>query len=243
MSVISSIKPGNVALNEFSDQQDLIAAMADHVVTLLRTSIVEDGIASLAVSGGRSPIPLFQALSNVELPWDKVTVTLVDERWVPNDHEDSNEKLVKDYLLKNNARAACFIPMKNSAFTAEDGQIHLEELYRSTLRKKFSVVVLGMGEDGHTASFFPEAKTLSLALDMSSRRACQAIVPPEASHHRMTLTLPRLLASKEVILQISGNNKRKIYDAAMGLSDPDYAVPVSYIVHQDFAPVTVYWAP
>lgn len=235
-------KATSVMFNQFANQEDLISALADRVVTALRKSIAEEGQASLAVSGGRSPVPLFQTLAKTPLPWEKVTITLIDERWVPRNHDDSNEKLVRDNLIQGEATAACFIPLKNDEDTPQKGEAKLNTVL-AILPKTLTIAVLGMGEDGHTASFFPHAETLRQALDLDSGKSCQWIEPRTASHSRMTLTLPRILASREVILHISGKAKKLVYDRAMNGNEAVEALPVKSILNQLQSPVNVYWAP
>ena len=131
------------------------------------------GQGSLVLSGGRTPMGFFHQLSQQVLDWSKVTVTLADERWVNADHKDSNEKLVKENLLINEAHCAKFLSLKNSAETAVSGEAELE----AELSKygQFTVVILGMGDDGHTASLFPGADALfaGLALEFSE----EAVLP------------------------------------------------------------------
>ena len=121
---------------------------------LLTQSITEYGCASIAVSGGRTPISLFEELSKLNLDWSKVELTLVDERWIDAKNEDSNELLVRKYLIKNEATQIKFFPIKSSAKSIKEGQILYEKVLQQ-VKLPFDVIVLGMGDDGHTASLFP----------------------------------------------------------------------------------------
>ncbi|MCF6186212.1 MAG: 6-phosphogluconolactonase [Desulfobulbaceae bacterium] len=112
--------------SEFSNRSTLAKSLADRIGELLTSGIRKNGRASLAVSGGSTPVELFERLSELDIPWAKVVITLVDERWVEPEAEDSNEHLVRTHLLKNKATAATFIPMKNPAPTAGEARRHAQ---------------------------------------------------------------------------------------------------------------------
>lgn len=225
---------------KFDSQAALITGITGSIAQLLATAINKRGGASLAVSGGSTPVLMFEALSRVDLAWDKVVVSLVDERWVDVADKDSNENLVRRHLLKNKA-AAAFIGMKTAAATASEAEKECNNRLK-LLPMPYDVMVLGMGDDGHTASLFPGAEKLPLAVDMASGHACMAIVPKAAPHERMTLTLPAILNAREIIILISGTEKREVYEKALGDGPPE-EMPIRYILRQDKVPVTVYWAP
>jgi 6-phosphogluconolactonase len=181
----------------------------------------------------------FHQLSQQALDWSKVTVTLADERWVDNDHQDSNEKLVRENLLINEAHCAQFLSLKNSAQTAVEGEAALEaELAEYG---QFTVVILGMGDDGHTASLFPGATALAAGLDLDSGRSCIAVMPTAAPHERISMTLPRLLNTERLIIHISGENKQKVLDQAQAGNNAE-ELPIRSVLQQSQVPVTVYWA-
>ena len=138
---------------EFENASALDVALVKQVVDLLSEAIEIHEVASLVVSGGRTPQGFFHLLSQQALDWSKVTVTLADERWVDPDHKDSNEKLVRENLLINEASSARFLPLKSSSSSAVEGEDSLEQSLSAI--DTFTVVILGMGDDGHTASLFP----------------------------------------------------------------------------------------
>ncbi|MFT5481683.1 MAG: 6-phosphogluconolactonase [Halieaceae bacterium] len=200
--------------NDFETREALAAKLADVIAGNLSVAISRRGIATLAVSGGSTPKPLFRELSTREIDWSRVSVTLVDERWVPEDHIDSNAALVRDNLLQGAARAANFVSMKiagEDAFGARDGC----ERQLADFANGIDVVVLGMGDDGHTASFFPGAATLAEALDVESSRLCVAVKPPLAPHDRMTLSLAVIKRSEHLYLHITGASKRELLVQAL----------------------------
>ena len=218
-----------------------MAVLADQVAEFLRASIRERGRASLVVSGGSTPVPFFVALSELALAWEKVTITLADERWVEPSEPDSNERLVRLHLLQNRAAAAHLVGLKTEAPTAVQGEKECDDRL-AVLQRPFDVLILGMGNDGHTASLFPEAERLSEALAMDSGQLCIAITPPVAPHERMTLTLPALLQSREIILHLVGSGKRSVYENAMEKGAVE-EMPVRAVLGQTSAPVTVFWCP
>ena len=227
--------------NKFSDRQSLTTTLADHIGTQLSAAITARGTASLAVSGGSTPVGLFEQLSELDIAWQDVVITLVDERWVEPADNDSNEHLVRTHLLKNRAAQATFIGMKNDAATAGAGETGCE-LELQKVPRPFDLLILGMGGDGHTASLFPGATKLAAATDMDSGRVCMGIAPVTAPHERMTLTLPAILDSREIILHITGTDKKDVLDKAMQ-DGPTPEMPIRFVLRQQVTPVTVYWAP
>ncbi|MDG4475144.1 6-phosphogluconolactonase [Thiovibrio frasassiensis] len=226
---------------EFKDSSALVAALADRVAELLRVGIRARDRASLVVSGGSTPLPFFAALSEKHLDWEEVVVTLADERWVEPSDAASNEQLVRRYLLQNRAALARFVGLKTEALTAAEGENDCAERLAGVPRP-FDALVLGMGNDGHTASLFPQAARLKKALALDSGQLCMAITPPAAPHERMTLTLPTLLQSREIILHIVGSDKRIVYEKALA-EGPVGEMPIRAILRQTFSPVTVFWSP
>lgn len=227
--------------NKFSDRKGLVVNLAGRIGALLSNGIQNNGKASLAVSGGSTPIELFQTLSNLDISWQQVVINLVDERWVAPSEPDSNEHLVRTHLLKNKAAAALFIGMKNSASTASAGEAECEQQLQKVPRP-FDVLILGMGNDGHTASLFPGAEKLAPATDMDSRKSCIGIAPLTAPHERMTLTLPAILDSRQIFLHITGQKKYDVLQKAL-TEGPSVEMPIRYILRQQTTPVSVFRAP
>ncbi|MDO9250171.1 MAG: 6-phosphogluconolactonase [Hydrogenophaga sp.] len=217
------------------------AAIAAHIATALRAAIAARGLASLAVSGGKSPIPLFEALREHDLDWSKVTIVLVDERVVPRDHADSNTALVARHLLQGRAAAARFLPFFRElapTFNAEvlDALVRDAEDRIATLPWPLDVAVLGMGEDAHTASLFPGAPGYARAIATDQRLAW--VVPDTAPHARLSLTLSALLAARELVLSIAGESKLAVYRRAAQKADE--ALPISLVINQTQAPLSVW---
>ena len=210
------------------------------VAELLRQGIAERKVASLAVSGGRSPIAFFDQLSRQILPWEKVSITLVDERWVPTDSEDSNEHLVRQHLLRNAAASAQFVPLKTPAASPQLALTERESVI-NTMPWPLDIIVLGMGEDGHTASLFPGAENLAAALDVTRPALLTAIDPPDADHPRMSFTLRALLHTRCVVLLIQNSRKGAIYQQARDGADVAQ-LPIAGVLSQAKVRVEVFWA-
>lgn len=219
----------------FESQAAAAETLARHVAADLAAAIGRRGHAVLAVSGGRSPVPFLQALSAEVLDWSRVCVTLVDERVVAPDHADSNAALVRDYLLQGAAADATFRPLVSVA-----ANVDAELAQAAAQWQTPDVVVLGMGEDGHTASLFPDAANLAEGLDPANSAALLAVVPPEAPHTRISMTLAEILRSGKLYLAIAGDNKRRVLEHASRTLSA--AQPVSHLLQQTENPLHVYWA-
>lgn len=230
----------------FEDRDSLFSALALACQRHLDKALTDKGEASFMVSGGGTPAPLYQALSESDLDWSKIHVALVDERWVDKDHDASNEALIERTLLINNAAEATFTGMKTAAETALEGCAESEQHYRA-IPKPFTVAILGMGNDGHTASLFPHAQGLSEALAEDNTQLTAAITAQQSevtgpNTERLTLTLNGLLHSKRLIILLTGEEKLAVFKQAQA----DGAVedmPVRAILRQNKVPVELYWAP
>ena len=217
-----------VTLKEFGSREEASSALADELEQVLRASLQDDAEASLVVSGGTSPRSLFHHLSRRDLAWDRVWIIPSDERMVPLDHPDRNEAMIRRELLRDRARAAGLVSLLVS------GPLP------GSLLGQFDAVVLGMGEDGHTASLFPDSPDLQAAL--ASEKVLYRLDVPRLSADRITLTPHALLHSGKLYLLFFGEDKRRVFDAAMAHGEvAEY--PVRFLLQQDKVPVTVYWAP
>lgn len=229
----------NITESRFTNADELALSLANFIEFELTQAVKARGSASLVVSGGNTPRLLFKLLSQRLLPWSKIIITLADERWVDIDSSASNEAMIRDTLLQGAASEATFIALKNSAQTAAEGQDMCHETF-ANLSEPFDVVILGMGEDGHTASLFPYVS--GSALDINSAPLCASITPPEAAHERMTLTARALLNSRKLILHIVGDSKWQVYQNARQKGSAD-EMPIRFALHQDKVPLEVYWSP
>ena len=229
--------------------RELRAANSEAQAALLAAAIGADlgaalalrPYASLVVSGGRTPALMFAHLARQALDWPRVQITLADERWVAVADPASNESLVRGSLLRERAAAARFIGMKNDAATPAEGAARAWSSI-AAMPQPFDVVVLGMGDDAHTASLFPGSAGLSAALDPGVPPGCVAMDPQGAPHPRLSLNLAALLHSRRICLQISGAYKWRVYQRALA-AGPIGDLPVRAILQQGTVPVDVYWCP
>ena len=230
---------GAVGMSEwrsFDSKEQLDAQLAKQVALNLREDIGLYGSASLAVSGGNTPKNMFHQLSLCEIQWSKVDITLVDERWVDPGNEDSNERLVRECLLQNEAVAAQFYGLKTSCNDATGGLVAAGEGL-AHVRRPFSIVILGVGGDGHTASWFPRASNLNDLLDPEGEAELAVCDPVTAPYQRITLTFPAVLNARNIFIHIVGEEKKKVLREAV-----DVGTPISEILKQATTPVTIWWA-
>lgn len=225
-------------IKKFRTPHDLNVDLALRVAAHLETDISLHGRATAVVSGGRTPIGFFQQLAKQDIAWDRVSITLADERWVDASHSDSNERLVRENLLIHRATDASFISLKNKAMSAQEGQKELATRLKQV--GKFSAVVLGMGNDGHTASLFPGMTNLVSGLDMESGLDCLATSPDTAPHERITLTLPRLLRSTIIFLHLTGTSKLQMLEEVLEGRDI-YEFPVRSVLQQKVTDLEIFY--
>ena len=211
----------------FEAREALAETLARDVADELSRAIEAKGRATLAVSGGTTPRLFFEKLSMIDIPWSRVAVTLVDERQVPETSERSNARLVRQHLLQNRAAAARFVPLVDNPDAEK--------------MPAFDVAVLGMGNDGHTASFFPGGDTLAEAIDAETSKRLIAITAPGSGEPRLTFTLPVLEQAGRLALHIEGTEKQQVLKQALA-AGPEEDMPVRAVL-RGAAPVTLYWCP
>ncbi|MCA0927184.1 6-phosphogluconolactonase [Ruegeria profundi] len=220
-------------LQEYADRDMLAIDVANVLAGNLESALLNHDLVSLAVPGGTTPGPIFDVLCAADLEWDRVQVLPTDERCVPGDHERSNERLIRERLLTNRASVAQYIPLYVPGKDPEDVLPELESLIAPL--RPLSVLVLGMGEDMHTASLFPGMAGLEAALDNNAPplAIARTEVQPEA---RITLTAPVLDGALSKHLIIFGAAKRDALDRAMSL--PPEEAPIAAVL----SGMTVHWA-
>jgi 6-phosphogluconolactonase len=229
------------ARRDFGSRAALADALAADIARSLADSIAARGEASLLVSGGSTPKRLFQELAGHPLDWRAVRVSLVDERWVSPDSQRSNARLVAENLLTGPAEAAEFVPLYTEGMSAADGVAPAIER-AGRLCRPFDAVILGMGTDGHTASFFPGADRLDAALDPANASPLIAIEAPGAGEPRLTFTLPSLLDTRLLALHVEGAQKAEALERALA-PGPVAEMPVRAVLRQATTPLTIYWCP
>lgn len=229
--------------HDYPDAAALTAALTARLGEICANALRERGRALLSLAGGRTPLPLYRVLAAQDLEWPQVVAMPGDDRCVAHDHPACNVAALRDAFVQ--AADMCI-----ESLTVADGDVAASLVHaRARLRmhtQAFDAVVLGMGEDAHTASLFPGAARLTEAMAADAREDAFAIVPeplpPEAPFARITLGLARLLRARELHLLISGQRKRDVLRAAQATLDP-MRMPVSALLHAPDAVVHIHWSP
>lgn len=225
-------------LEAFGSRPALMAAAADRLASALEDAIGRHGSACVALSGGSTPEPAYRDLAAKQIDWAKITFALVDERFVPPTDEASNQALIQRTLGSALDAGAKLAPMFFPAATVADSADQAEAHYA---RLRIDIALMGMGGDGHTASWFPGVPALGSALDLANQRTVIALQAPQAagSTDRLTLTRRAISQAGRVILLIIGEDKRARLEQALQHDD----APVSALFAPNMPTPEVLWAP
>lgn len=225
-------------LTAFPTRVALMQATADRIAAALRDGLAARGQASAVLSGGGTPEPAYQALGKMNLDWPKITFALVDERFVPPTHDASNEALLRRTLAAALDRGARLLPMY-APMTLQDAADRADRLYAPLAP---DIALMGMGDDGHTASWFPGAPKLDEALDLAATRTvvAQRVANVAGAPERLTLTRAGLARAGAVLLLIAGDAKRARLEAALGRAP---WAPVAALFEPPLPAPETYWAP
>ena len=210
----------------------LSEAFAEYASDILNKALEKKPFASLVVPGGSTPRHYLPALAKCPLPWERVTITLSDERWVDVNDEQSNENLVKKCLLENLPASAPFVSLKthhNNPFTA------IKEINQrlNKIPQPLNLTVLGLGEDGHVASLFP-----GMHFDLLSTQHCVAVAPPIAPSPRVSLSLPMLAKSKYIALVVVGETKQHLLNQLNKDSHPE--LPIQWLFQRTHSQIDIF---
>ena len=229
--------PATVKVHALTDAKRLAATLASDVAERLRAAIASKGQACVVLSGGRSPVPFLEQLALEKLDWSKVTVSLADERWVPVEHADSNAGLLARHLLKGEAAKARFMGLYQRADNLDAAAQQADQVLADL--PPIDVLVLGMGDDGHTASLFPDSPNLAEGLDPDSKRRCLPLLAPSVPHQRLSMTRALLSSAAFVALSVQGPGKLATLRAALA-GDDLTQMPIRAFLHD---PLDIYWCP
>ena len=229
----------NLREHRYADSNTLADALAQSVADDLRSGITARDRATLVVSGGTTPKKFLAKLAQQDLDWPKVTITLADERWVPPTHARSNEHLLRNTLLTGRAAAATFVPLYTDAPDPESGLTETAERI-GALPLPFDAVVLGLGNDGHCASLFPDGDRFAQACDAANPARVSPMRSATAGEPRMTLTLSALVATRALYLHIEGADKQAVL-AHVRAGEGAYAhSPLRALLRAARVPLNVY---
>ena len=193
--------------------------ISQRIFKILEKDLCDNVKSSFIVSGGSSPVQIFRDLSDMQTKWHDINISLVDDRVVGIDHQDSNEKLVNDLLIKNKAKDANFISICN------------QPLNLLKIKRPFGVMLLGMGEDGHFASLFPKLiETNPEYFDLESDAEIFFTEPMgDPCHRRASMNLSMILESKNIFLLVSSEKKLEVLNKAKS----DKSLPLYYLLNQN----------
>lgn len=226
--------------SRFNNGEILALHLAEDLAERMRKTIAKQGKVAVALSGGRTPVQFFHTLAKQELDWGKVVFTLVDERWVDISSEASNERLIRTHLLQGKAAKAWLVPLKNAAKSALTGYMDCENRLFSEM-PYLDYAVMGMGSDGHTASWFPHSAALPKVLSSESSAKCTPITDAE-DVERMTLNWNFLAQCKHLYLHFEGDEKNQVFQQAMASEHrlDVAAMPVRHLLNQQQVPLSIY---
>jgi 6-phosphogluconolactonase len=227
--------------NTFPNGAALAEALATKVAEALADATAARGRASLAVSGGSTPKTFFKALSVKPIDWRNVVITLVDERFVPETSDRSNHRLVAENLLQNEAAGVRFVPLYHAVADVEDAAL-VASGDAERLPRPFDVVILGMGGDGHTASFFPGGNNLERALKPTTPRGVITMEAQDAGEPRLTFTFSALQDARLLVLHIEGEAKKPVIERALA-EGKSGALPIGRVIASASSDTEIYWAP
>ena len=231
------------AFHEFASKEELAQALSDHIAQLLDLDFSTGSFASIALSGGSTPKRVLELLgekmgANREMTY----FALVDERFVPASDARSNERMIRHQLGLNDHPASEFLSLFAEDATADEAAHLAHQKLLDDEELPFDVVTLGMGTDGHTASFFPGGDNLASATNPKIENLFLPMLAPGAEEPRITMTLQPIVTAKNLILHIEGAEKRAVYERALQDGDAD-ELPIRHILRHPSVKLQVYWAP
>ena len=240
-----STTESQIHFNQYENVQAMGDQLADRITRVVEQAVEQRGHAHLAVSGGSTPQALYARLTHLKASWDRVVIVLVDERWVEPGSPGSNETFVRDHLMQGEVKAARFLGLKTTGDTPCHG---LEEAESRLLDAPgpFDAVLLGMGTDGHTASWFPHAQGLEGALARTGNRVA-AIEARQTDvtgpfTQRVTLTRAALAEAREIHVLLAGAEKRDAWEQAMEPGEIE-DMPIRALLRDPETALQAHWAP
>ena len=233
--------PGTLRMRVCDSAAELAEAVAAAVREAVLTGLRARAAASLVVPGGSTPRAYLPRIAALDLPWPRVSITLSDERLVPPDDPHSNERLVRESLLRERAAAARFVPLhvEGEADPAAGAAARL-----ASLPRPFDLVLLGIGNDSHVASLFPGADGVAPALETDGTADCVRLAPPrgiEPALPRVSLSVRALLDSRRILIAAQGVDKRAAFERA-ALGHWPQPSPLHALVQHAAQPIEFVWS-
>ena len=230
------------AWHEFANREQFNEAVMQRLADTLQSSSLSQRNVLLGVSGGSTPMPIYQALAQKELAWNRIKLLLVDERWVPSNHVDSNERNIREAFSENAEAEKNIIGLRSDKADLETAAIAADQKL-AAMNEALDVVVLGMGEDGHFASLFPGSKQFDNAISVTGSRFVLPIspMPDHAPHSRLSMSLAYIQRAKRIILAINGEKKKLVLQQAIAEGD-EHHLPIAALFKTNSPTVEIYWS-
>lgn len=232
-------------LEAFPTLDSWATTIAGRIEETLGAAVIDNGRAAFAGPGGTTPSPIYARLAQADIGWSKVAVTLVDERYVPETSPESNARLIRDVLLQDKAAAATFIPLYTPEITVDRAAaVAAHALFDATggAEGRFDVILLGMGEDGHICSMFPNSPTLKTLLSPTIKPTVLGVPHGRDGSaptlERLSINLPWLMKAERVILGLKGAAKREVFEME---AEGDPAIQPIAAMLANHVPLEVVW--
>ncbi len=228
--------------HEFASREQFNQAVVQRLADTLQSASLSQKNILLGVSGGSTPMPIYQALAQKELAWNRVKLLLVDERWVPNNNADSNERNIRNAFSANAQAEKNIIGLWSNKTNLESAAIAADQKL-AAMNDVMDAVVLGMGEDGHFASLFPSSLNFDAAISNQGSRFILPISPMPANvpHSRLSMSLAYIQRAKRIILAITGEKKKLVLQQAIAEGDVHH-LPIAALFKANSSAVEIYWS-
>ena len=227
---------------EFANREQFNQAVMQRLADTLQSASLSQKNVLFGVSGGSTPIPIYRALAEKELAWNRIKLLLVDERWVPVNNADSNERNIREAFSANPHAEKNIIGLWSDTITLDAAAIAADQKL-ATMNEVMDVVVLGMGEDGHFASLFPTSLNFNAAISIHGSRFVLPIspMPKHASHLRLSMSLAYIQRARRIILAITGEKNRVVLTQAIAERD-EQQLPIAALFKANSPDVEIYWS-
>ncbi len=219
-----------ISIKIFSDEEKFLKESLDFIIKAFRT---KKGVVRIALSGGSTPKPLYQALGKRKLPFKKIALYQVDERYVPEENANSNQKMIKEALGTSTVKQLKGVHFFNTKVPLSESLNQYEKILGKIPQKEFDIIVLGIGSDGHIASLFPSSKVLKTRHLVAHTQT--EIFPVK---DRLTITLPIILKSRNILILLKGKDKKSIMETII---NKKIALPVKALIQNKKAKIQLHY--
>jgi 6-phosphogluconolactonase len=228
--------------HEFANREQFNGSLVQRLMDSLQSATISQRRVLFGVSGGSTPMPVYQALAQRELAWNRIKLLLVDERWVPINHADSNERNIREAFSSNPIAEKNIMGLWSDKANLEATAVAADQKF-AQINEVLDVVLLGMGEDGHFASLFPACTNFDAAISTQGSRFVLPMspMPAHAQHSRLSMSLAYIARAKRIILAITGENKRRVLQQAIAEGDL-HQLPIAALFKTHSSAVEVFWS-